>query len=822
MKLRNMIPISRIVPGAHFTWQTTVKGGRALGAALLKVLHLRVGGMTLYWCTATFRFAKFVVRLQRRSGWPYVVKYLKASSVLLQQSASGQRIKSAQELGAAVSRTASGIPRIIPHPMRDQIRSGNIWTVKVWLSFFCLYRVIDFRGKLKLHTITAPATVQPEFLIGWYRFIIDLWPIILDLCGQTGSAKFWRRTVGRSTRNSVPPMASDSTLWGWVDLLAANWVPVTWKGYSWDLKPQLLAIQKSSPNSAKGPWSGPGPGGTTSTGALLTDLMMWADNRFTAISPELRLVLKDWLEIVGDRTFTRLLATAKRLPDVMSQFGLYDWEYESAIWKKNPDSPYPQTVEGWGTPRGIGKLGFKSEPAGKIRVFAMVDNVTQCVLKPVHDMLFFILGKLPTDGTFDQLRPAKALVARGLKEFYSFDLSAATDRFPVALQHAVMTLVLGRRLAGLWVKFLVERDYIVPRFIGPKWPVPKGTPERVRYLAGQPMGALTSWAAFSLTHHFLVQYAAYKAFGVVEFFLDYALLGDDIVIAHKKVAEIYLALLSEIGVEYGLAKSLISHTGGFEFAKRTFVTGKDASPISLLALGIAKADPSVLEQTLMFASVDTLGKALRIGAKVLGYGYRTVARLPAVLQTRSRLQGLAILLSRPGSPWGLPAKEWFLQSNPGIVRDVSDTVLSVMTESVSSKLLQSAIRSLETHVRAILERDRGVGTPFEGLENLNNRGLLGGNAYLESWYFQIEDDLLRGFERKLRDMLARVRNQDEFSNLDFTEIWSQLDDLRSQVSAIPVNYKPSVRDRVDFGAPKRSALIRLWRGNWNLLKRHMK
>lgn len=271
MKLRNMIPVSRIVPGAHFTWQTTLKGGRALGAALSKVLHLRVGGMTLYWCTATFQFAKFVVRLQRRSGWPYVVKYLKASSVLLQQSASGQRIKSAQELGAAVSRTASGIPRIIPHPMRDQIRSGNIWTVKVWLSYFCLYRVIEFRGKLKLSTITSPATVKPEFLKGWFAFVIDIWPIILDLCGQERSANFLRSTVCRSTRNCVPPVDSNTSLWGYVDSLAAYFGLGAWKGYPWDLKPQLLAIQKSSPNSAKGPWSGPGPGGTTSTGALLTD-----------------------------------------------------------------------------------------------------------------------------------------------------------------------------------------------------------------------------------------------------------------------------------------------------------------------------------------------------------------------------------------------------------------------------------------------------------------------------------------------------------------------------------------------------------------------
>jgi hypothetical protein len=35
------------------------------------------------------------------------------------------------------------------------------------------------------------------------------------------------------------------------------------------------------------------------------------------------------------------------------------------------------------------------------------------------------------DGTFDQLRPLKRLVPRGL---YSLDLSSATDRLPISLQ----------------------------------------------------------------------------------------------------------------------------------------------------------------------------------------------------------------------------------------------------------------------------------------------------------------------------------------------------------------------------------------------------
>ena len=58
---------------------------------------------------------------------------------------------------------------------------------------------------------------------------------------------------------------------------------------------------------------------------------------------------------------------------------------------------------------GLGKLGFKIEAAGKIRVFAMVDAYTQWIMKPIHDMVFNILKTLPTDGTFDQTRPVERL-----------------------------------------------------------------------------------------------------------------------------------------------------------------------------------------------------------------------------------------------------------------------------------------------------------------------------------------------------------------------------------------------------------------------------
>jgi len=55
-----------------------------------------------------------------------------------------------------------------------------------------------------------------------------------------------------------------------------------------------------------------------------------------------------------------------------------------------------------------------------------------------------------------------------------------------------------------------------------------------RYSVGQPMGAYSSWAAFTLTHHLVVQFCSYKK-GKFPF-NNYIILGDDIVIKDNKVA----------------------------------------------------------------------------------------------------------------------------------------------------------------------------------------------------------------------------------------------------------------------------------------------
>lgn len=51
-------------------------------------------------------------------------------------------------------------------------------------------------------------------------------------------------------------------------------------------------------------------------------------------------------------------------------------------------------------------------------------------------------------------------------------------------------------------------------------------------------------------------------------FLDYAVLGDDVVIADQKVDKEYASTLAGLGVAISPTKSLVSNVGCAEFAKR--------------------------------------------------------------------------------------------------------------------------------------------------------------------------------------------------------------------------------------------------------------
>lgn len=94
------------------------------------------------------------------------------------------------------------------------------------------------------------------------------------------------------------------------------------------------------------------------------------------------------------------------------------------------------------------------------------------------------------------------------------------------------------------------------------------------------MGALSSWALLAITHHAIIAFSAKRA--KVSRFRDYAVLGDDVVIANSKVADAYLRFLREIGVGVGLAKSIISKRKVvLEFAKKFFVLNEQMNMIPI-------------------------------------------------------------------------------------------------------------------------------------------------------------------------------------------------------------------------------------------------
>lgn len=100
-----------------------------------------------------------------------------------------------------------------------------------------------------------------------------------------------------------------------------------------------------------------------------------------------------------------------------------------------------------------GRLVKLYEAAGKVRIIAIVDPIVNWLLKPLHDWIFAILRQIPQDGTFDQDKPIESLVAsvkkrNATKRFIgSCDMSAATDRLPVALQAMILSHIFGPKIA---------------------------------------------------------------------------------------------------------------------------------------------------------------------------------------------------------------------------------------------------------------------------------------------------------------------------------------------------------------------------------------
>jgi hypothetical protein len=231
---------------------------------------------------------------------------------------------------------------------------------------------------------------------------------------------------------------------------------------------------------------------------------------------------------------------------------------------------FGQPLEGRKTFR---RLTAIPDSEGKTRLIAIGDYWSQTCLKPFHSYLNTVLRSIPQDQTFNQGDGLKELPFSSDRTYFSFDLTAFTDKLPIKILVGLLTCNFGLIKAKAWHDIIAGYDF--------EYKNPKGLLNRVRYNVGNPMGFYTSWPLTTLCHHFLI-YVCCQEIGISWKTAKYKLLGDDIIIFDDALAQNYQELIHLIGMEIQMQKSHIGNSL-FEFAKRIFTPYGEISPFSIKA-----------------------------------------------------------------------------------------------------------------------------------------------------------------------------------------------------------------------------------------------
>lgn len=212
---------------------------------------------------------------------------------------------------------------------------------------------------------------------------------------------------------------------------------------------------------------------------------------------------------------------------------------------------------------------------GKSRVVAILDYWSQTSLRPLHHYLFRCLKQINQDCTFDQGSFISKLPNNG-EIYYSVDLSAATDRFPIQLIEEVLLPKFGETFVKEWRNIMVGYSFDTKE--GP-----------ISYQVGNPMGAYSSWNSFALAHHYVIYYCC-RILKLKWRDAPYVMLGDDICIKHESLAKLYIKTMEDLGVKISYEKSHVSPYA-YEFAKRFVHNNQEITPFPINALHEFRNNP---------------------------------------------------------------------------------------------------------------------------------------------------------------------------------------------------------------------------------------
>nr|UJQ92599.1 MAG: putative RNA-dependent RNA polymerase [Mitoviridae sp.] len=532
----------------------------------------------LLWLTSAWRLRREfrmltyrILQIGTYSGPGYLVQYLKEAHRLVMVSLAGTPESRSSSDDILVNRDPTGLPKIIPGSLRTLMRldrsgSRNYLVIRGVLTVLSFYRIIKCKPILKLETITSPFK-------GLYKTVPQ--------------EELWRAI-------KVLPMTRQKLVWH-------------------QPRSRYFISESSGPNNKFASWGAP----------LDAVAFLRSPRTFLAYCKVSILGNKDWkspLRLIFSCFITVPVLMLARLNSCYSLIVNRKGKFKFSL------SVFITALSKWPL---LAKIEQRIEPAGKVRLFAIIDIWSQWALKPLHDMLYSLLKQLPTDGTFDQTAPLNFLRERlrGTKECYSYDLSAATDRLPIDIQRDVISYFTSTAFSNAWANLLIRRSYHI-----------EGQP--LHYAVGQPMGAYSSWGSLALTHHVLVQVAAGRV-GWKLFFSDYAVLGDDIVIADPVVAKAYFSLIHDLGVDISLAKSLQSKVGLMEFAKRLVFPHIEVTPIGPGVLLQAYRNSAIVPMLI----IDALNKGVEINPRSVASMLKS---LPFLLKLSRKKERLALELSLTG------------------------------------------------------------------------------------------------------------------------------------------------------------------------------
>ncbi|XP_074562643.1 putative mitochondrial protein AtMg01110 [Curcuma longa] len=304
-----------------------------------------------------------------------------------------------------------------------------------------------------------------------------------------------------------------------------------------------------------------------------------------------------------------------------------------------------------------GRITSTLPGAGKRRLFVIGNYIIQRLLYPIHSWAMDVLSRLPCDGTFEQGKPIHRLSRYRPENVSSFDLSSATDRWPVAYITRLMSLIFGNKAGECIVLGVLSNNVFTA---GPPL-LPKKRGNCLLYFkTGQPLGYYSSWALFSLSHHVLVWMAARMEYPWARTpFKRYALLGDDIVIADKRVAERYRKMVDMLGVSISESKSIDSPIGALEFAKQFWMyrVQVNLTPVSAPAVLASNTFLGLVQ----LADKYSLTKFTLI--RLAGAGFRVRSRILSSSITR-RWRRLLVIADKSLSYQRLPLDLWFGRGLP--------------------------------------------------------------------------------------------------------------------------------------------------------------